>query len=44
MVIVDIDEELYEKVKPIVEGKKIEYPTLKNFINKAVKEKVDRER
>ena len=37
MVMVRIDEKLYEEIKPIVEKDRVEYPTLQNFVNKAVK-------
>lgn len=43
MVMVDINEELYSQIKPIVEKKRIEYPTLQNFVNKAVKDKIKKE-
>lgn len=44
MVMVDINEELYSEIKPIVEANKIEYPTLQNFVNKAVKALVLKEK
>lgn len=36
MVMVDVDDGLYKKIKPIVVKNKLEYPTLQNFVNKAV--------
>jgi len=43
MVMVDVDNDLYEKIKPIVEGNRVEYPTLQNFVNKAVKGLIKKE-
>ena len=40
MVMVDIEPGIYEKVKNIVEQKRIDYPTIKNFVDKALREKV----
>lgn len=40
MATVNIDDELIEKVESLVQKDKIEYPSIKNFVNKAVKEKV----
>ena len=34
---VAIDDELYEEVRKIVEKKDIDYPTINNFVNKAVR-------
>lgn len=39
MVMVDIDEEIYEQTKKIVENNNIEYPTIKNYINRILKDK-----
>ena len=39
---VDVDDELYGEAKEIAESQRVEYPTTKNFIDKAVKEKIDR--
>lgn len=36
MVNVDIDKELYEEVKQLVEKKKYDYPSVKFFVQKAV--------
>lgn len=43
MVMVDIDEELYQKIKPVVEKDRIKYPNLKNFVNKAVRNFIKKE-
>ena len=40
MPIVEINEELYEQVRKIVEICKVDYPSIKNFIDRAVREKV----
>lgn len=40
MVTVNIDNELYEQVKKYVETDRIEYPSLQNFVEKAVKDKL----
>ncbi len=41
MTVVDIDEKLYEKIKESVAKDKITFPTINNFVNKAVKEKLE---
>ena len=41
MAMVDVDDVLYSKIKKIVEKQRIDYPTLQNFINKAIKEKIE---
>jgi len=43
MAMVDIDKELYEKIKKIVKENKIEYPTHQNFVNKAVNKLIIKE-
>jgi len=40
MVTVDIDNKLYEEIKEIVQEDNIEYPSINNFVNKALKEKI----
>lgn len=37
MVMVDINEEIYISAKKVVEKNKIDYPTIQNFVNKAVR-------
>ena len=39
---VDIDNDLYEQVKIYVECDKVEYPTIKNFIDKSIRTKLER--
>ena len=41
MVMVDINDEIYNKVKRIFAYNKLDYPSINNFINKVVKEKVE---
>ncbi len=43
MVMVDVDNELYEQIKSIIERKKIDYPTMQNFVNKAVRKLIKEE-
>jgi len=43
MVMVDVDNELYESIKGVVEKNRVEYPTLQNFVNKAVRDKIKKE-
>ena len=38
MVMVNIDEDLYALAKKIVEARPIDYPTLKNFVERAVRQ------
>jgi len=40
MVNVDIEEELYEQIKKIVDEMNIEYPSINNFVNRAVRNQV----
>lgn len=40
MVTVNIDNELYEQVKEFIQKDRIEYPSLQNFVEKAVKDKL----
>lgn len=40
---VDIDDELHKKILTILEQKKIEYVNIRDFVNKAVKEKIEKE-
>lgn len=42
MVMVDINEEIYEDVKKAVKEFEVDYPTIKNFIDKAIREKVSK--
>jgi len=37
MTVVDINDELYRNVKKFIIDNNIEYPTLQNFVNKAVR-------
>jgi len=41
MVNVDIDKELYDKVKLIVNGNKLEYPSVRFFVQRSLLEKVE---
>lgn len=41
MSMVDIDEKLYKKIREAVAKDKISFPTIQNFVNKAVKEKLE---
>jgi len=44
MTIINIMDELHERVgKFIKKDKKLKYPSTKNFVDKAIKEKLDRE-
>ena len=43
MTLVDIDETIAEKINIIIEKNKIEYPSFKNFVNKVLKEKIEKE-
>ena len=43
MVMVDVDEELYASIKKVIEKDRVEYPTLQNFVNKAIRDKVNKE-
>lgn len=43
MVMVDVDDELYASAKTIIEKDRVEYPTLQNFVNKAVRSLVQKE-
>lgn len=40
MVTVNIDNELYKKVQEFIEADRIEYPSLNNFVEKAVRDKL----
>lgn len=40
MVNVDIEQELYEQIKIIVDKMGIEYPSINNFVNKAVNNQI----
>ena len=40
--LVDIEESLYKQVKIMVKSDDIEYPSIKFFVNQAVKEKLKR--
>jgi metal-responsive CopG/Arc/MetJ family transcriptional regulator len=37
---VDIDDKLYDEMKKIISMDSVEYPSMSNFINKAIKEKI----
>lgn len=39
MVIVDVDEDVYKFAKRIVLKNKVDYPSIKNYIDKAIREK-----
>jgi len=39
--LVDIEDNLYEKVKKIAEGDDIRFSTIKQFVNLAVREKLE---
>ena len=43
MVMVDVDEELYSEIKKVVEKDRVEYPTLQNFVNKAIRNLIQKE-
>lgn len=38
--LVEIEQELYEKVRNYVDLDRVEYPSIKNFVEKAVKDKL----
>ena len=38
--LVEIDEKIYGQVKKLVEEYNIDYPNIKNFVNRAVREKI----
>ena len=40
MVMVNIDRALYEKISLLVKKTKVEHPTIKNFVEKAIRERV----
>jgi len=40
MVNVDIENELYEQIKIIVDKMGIDYPSINNYVNKAVKNQI----
>ena len=40
MTLVNLDDEIYEQVKIIIEKTRPEYANLKNFVDRAVKEKI----
>ena len=40
---VDIDNDEYSKAKKLIESDKVTYPSIKNFVDKAIREKVERE-
>jgi len=42
MVLVDIDDELKKKVEELVEKDRIEYPSMKNFVDKAIRRQLER--
>ena len=41
MVLIDLDNDLYEKLKAKAKNDKIEYPSIKNCLNKLMKEKLE---
>jgi len=42
MALVDIDDDLKERVSAWVKKDTVEYPTMKNFIDKAIKRQLER--
>lgn len=38
--IVEVEQELYEQVEKIVDKMKIDYPSIRNYVNKAVRNQV----
>ena len=40
MVLVNLDDTIHANLKQFLKDHKIEYPTLKNFVDKSVKEKL----
>lgn len=40
MVMVNIDDELYNQISKFITKDRIEYPSISNFVNKAAKEKL----
>lgn len=42
MALVNMDEEVYQKAKEFVKQDRIKYPTVKNFIDKIVLEKINK--
>lgn len=41
MVHIDIEQELYDRIKKFVALNNLEYPSFRNFTNKVLKEKLD---
>jgi hypothetical protein len=39
---VNVDDELYKRIKPIVDSNPVEFPTIQNYINKVLKKSLDR--
>ena len=44
MAMVDLNEDIYKEVTEVVGEGTLEYPTIKNFVNKAVKAFIDKEK
>lgn len=42
--LVNIQDKLYREVKTFIRGKEIEYPTLKNFVEKAVRNELNQQK
>jgi Arc/MetJ-type ribon-helix-helix transcriptional regulator len=42
MALVDIDDELKKKVQEAVEKDSVEYPSMKNFVDKAIRKQLER--
>jgi len=40
MTLVNVDDELYKQVRKMVEMYSVDYPNIKNFIDRAVREKI----
>jgi len=42
MTMVDIDNELYQKIGKAIKNNKVEYPSVKNFIDKSIKNNLEK--
>ena len=40
MVVLNVDDDVYERAKKTVEMNRVDYPSIKNFVDKAIREKV----
>ena len=44
MSMVDLDDKLYEQIKEIIEKNSIDFPSIKNFVEKAVRNEIMKQR